>query len=578
MKKKFVFVFLFVSLFFLGFSSAKAATYQAKLTGNAVSLRSGPGTNYTKLASLSIGSTYDLVSTNKYANEQGCSDGWYKIYYSSQQGYVCATYVSVIEKGSSNGKDDYLRPWTSPRDAIVGGAKYIARNYIQKGQFTSYLKKFNVNPNGSYSLYNHQYMANLAAPYSESYSSYKSYRDNGLLSLPLEFTIPIFNNMPAYTILPGSTANTACQGNVTDQAFENKLNAEGFPESYKCKLRLIHNSYPNWIFKALKTNIEFANAVRAEQAVSAIQGGDKYYDLSSGGRVQVENGWYKPNYDTTAYYLDPRNFLIVERILMFENLSYSANYSEAVVQNILNGTFMQGKSAVDNKNYSAIFVEAGQTANTSPVYLASLARQESGVNGSRATTGAQFTYKGITYKGLYNFFNIGANSSAESPILAGLVWASGGSTSVIVNTNTNTGTNTSTNSTSLTPAIVNQKVGSTIKNNCLVINAGMTVANIKSKLSGFSVTVTGSTDILKTGNTIKISLGSTSLTYSIAAKGDANGDGQIKATDYVKIKNNIMGRAGGELNQAQKVAADYDGNGSVGATDYVKIKNHIMGR
>ena len=573
MKKNIMAIFIFVSLLFFGFDNVKAVTYQAKLTGNAVSLRSGPGTNYSKLASLTIGSTYDLVSTSKFANEQGCSDGWYKIYYSSTQGYVCATYVSVIEKGSSNGKDEYLRPWTSPHDAIVGGAKYIAKNYIQKGQYTSYLKKFNVNPNGSYSLYNHQYMANLAAPYSESYSSYKSYRDNGLLSLPLEFTIPIFNNMPNYTVLPGGSANTTCQSNVTDQAFENKLNTEGFPESYKCKLRLIHNSYPNWTFKALKTNIVFANAVRAEQAVSAIQGGDKYYDLSSGSRVQVENGWYKPNYDTTAYYLDPRNFLVVERILMFENLSYSANYTEAVVQNILNGTFMQGKSAVDNKNYSAIFVEAGQTANTSPVYLASLARQESGVNGSRATTGAQFTYNGVTYKGLYNFYNIGANSSASSPILAGLVWASGGSTSVIV-ANTSSGSSSST----LNASVVSSKVGTTIKSNCLIVSSGFTVANLKSKLSGYTVTVSGSTDILKTGNTVSISSGSTKLNYNISVLGDANGDGQVKATDYVKIKNHIMGRAGGDLTQAQAIASDYDNNGSVGATDYVKIKNHIMGR
>ena len=64
------------------------------------------------------------------------------------------------------------------------------------GQNTSYLKKFNVNPNSYYGKYNHQYMANLAAPYNEASTSYNSYKNNGLLSLALHFQIPVYNNMP----------------------------------------------------------------------------------------------------------------------------------------------------------------------------------------------------------------------------------------------------------------------------------------------------------------------------------------------------------------------------------------------
>ena len=39
----------------------------------------------------------------------------------------------------------------------------------------------------------------------------------------------------------------------SDAQFEQQLAAEGFPESYKDKLRELHAKYPNWVFKAQKT-------------------------------------------------------------------------------------------------------------------------------------------------------------------------------------------------------------------------------------------------------------------------------------------------------------------------------------
>ena len=71
-------------------------------------------------------------------------------------------------------------------------------------------------------------------------------------------------------------------------------------------------------------------------------------------------------------------------------------------------------------------------------------------------------------------------------------------------------------------------------------------------------------------------LGSTTYTtsYTILVLGDVNGDGQVMATDYAKIKNYIMGQT--ELTETQKKAADVNNDGQVMATDYAKIKNHIM--
>ena len=55
-----------------------------------------------------------------------------------------------------------------------------------------------------------------------------------------------------------------------------------------------------------------------------------------------------------------------------------------------------------------------------------------------------------------------------------------------------------------------------------------------------------------------------------------NGDGNIYATDYVKIKNHIMGKS--TLKGAYAKAADVNKDGKIYATDYVKVKNSIMGK
>ena len=591
MSKKCLKILLFLFLFISFMNVSYAENYKVKINNTGVRLRKGPGTNYGVIKELTKDREFPLESNTLYPSEEACPKGWYKIYYlTNTMGYVCSDYAD-IDKIKENeqivvDKDEYLRPWTTPGAAIIGGAKYISKYYIEKGQYTSYLKKFNVNPKGSYSVYNHQYMANLAAPYSESYSSFKSYRDNDLLKEALEFTIPIYENMPNITKLPGKDAITTCQSEVLDQEFETYLDGQGFPETYKCKLRLLHKDYHNWIFIGMKTGLDFDKSVKVEKSVSSIQGGNIYYELTNGQPTKTENGWYLPNYETTAFYLDPRNFLVPERILMFENLTYNASFTESVISSILSGTFMADFSLLDNKTYAAIFLEAGVSANMNAVYLASLARQESGSKGGRATTGAEFTYKGITYKGLFNFYNIGANSSAESPVLAGLVWASGGSNSVIVQNDNNNGNtndekpnnNDSTGMSDLNPDKIASLLNLSVKNNCLVgIKNNTTYADLKGKLSNYKLN-NDSTSILKTGEILEISDGTNKISLTITVSGDVDGDGLIGATDYVLIKNYITSRGKKSLSEAQKIAADYDNDNEVGATDYVRIKNDIIRR
>ena len=204
--------------------------------------------------------------------------------------------------------------------------------------------------------------------------------------------------------------------------FENKIS--GFPESYKVYLRKLHTVHPNWNFEADNNNLDWneslnVESVKGTSAVSSSYPSLIYKDSANPNGIVVDGtSWYAPTRDAVAYYLDPRNFLNENRIFMFEKLGYSES-SNASVQKLLNGTFMEGTYFEDgvNKSYANTFIEAAKEANVSPVHLVSRAIQEVGTNGSSAVSG---TVAG--YEGYYNFYNIGAYSG-ELNYINGLIRA-----------------------------------------------------------------------------------------------------------------------------------------------------------
>lgn len=111
----------------------------------------------------------------------------------------------VYANGGSNGSaTSHNRPWKSIEASISGGAQMIASSYISKGQYTTYLQRFNVDPNSKYTALTHGYMTNIQAVYSESLSTYNSYANMNLLNNSFKFAIPIYNNMPTNTELPST--------------------------------------------------------------------------------------------------------------------------------------------------------------------------------------------------------------------------------------------------------------------------------------------------------------------------------------------------------------------------------------
>lgn len=92
-------------------------------------------------------------------------------------------------------KDKYLIPWNTKEKSITGGGIFIGSSYINVGQNTIYLQKFDVNDDRSNNLFSHQYMTNVLAPYSESKSIYSGYEKSGILDTTINFIIPVYENM-----------------------------------------------------------------------------------------------------------------------------------------------------------------------------------------------------------------------------------------------------------------------------------------------------------------------------------------------------------------------------------------------
>ena len=104
-------------------------------------------------------------------------------------------------KGASQEiKNKYLIPWNTKEKAITGGAIFIGASYINIGQNTIYLQKFDVNDEKGGELFWHQYMTNVLAPYSESKLVYNGYKNSGIFESGLTFIIPVYDNMPEQPI------------------------------------------------------------------------------------------------------------------------------------------------------------------------------------------------------------------------------------------------------------------------------------------------------------------------------------------------------------------------------------------
>ena len=88
----------------------------------------------------------------------------------------------------------YSQGWDTLEKAILGGIDFLNTKYINKGQNTLYLQKFDIIKKDK--LYTNQYMQNLIAPGSEAVMLQNQYEESDTLDSEFNFIITLYENMP----------------------------------------------------------------------------------------------------------------------------------------------------------------------------------------------------------------------------------------------------------------------------------------------------------------------------------------------------------------------------------------------
>ena len=215
---------------------------------------------------------------------------------------------------------------------------------------------------------------------------------------------------------------------------------ENFPDDYRPYLEVLKNKYPNWNFVALYTQLDWNYVIENENVFGKNlvpkSYSDEWKNTNPGEyNVEVDSGWVDSSKRAVEYAIDARNFLNEVRIFQFEGLSYVENVNQLnTIEKILYGTEFynrtvsyidsQGQTINMTEKYADLILKSAQISKVSSYHLASRIKQEVGPFLSHSSISG--TVPG--YEALYNFYNIGATSSAEpmGAIINGLKYARDG--------------------------------------------------------------------------------------------------------------------------------------------------------
>lgn len=180
--------------------------------------------------------------------------------------------------------------WTTADLAIKGGAAFIYNRYLQNGQNSLYLQKYNVTGTSTYA---NQYMTNIMAPKSEANSLYKGYSGAGTLNASTNFVIPVYNNMPEeVSVLPTTMnkeelerANNSTKTNNNSLSVDAIVNGAGYRYNNSYISNISIGESAGEMISRLKSISDTANITITSDG-RQISGSEK---LGSGDIVTINN-------------------------------------------------------------------------------------------------------------------------------------------------------------------------------------------------------------------------------------------------------------------------------------------------
>lgn len=514
-------------------------------------------------------SPYHLAS--RIRQEQGTGDSASATAtgtYSGYTGYYNFLNVNASGNGSSTIIKNALeyakkQGWDTPVKAIEGGAEFLVKSYIQYGQNTLYLQKFDVDDSDG-DLYWHQYQQNVAAAKTECVDIMQSYKEiDENLNLPFNFVIPVFENMPeTKCAMPGTESIVTQNIEITDSSVvvykskdksstklatlkkgEKVLRIEiddNKTNGYKWSKVVLSNGNKGYIitegFKVIdditNCNIE-AVAIEPGNVRNGpgTSGTEVLLTLSEGQRVTIiEKGKYNnlDGYDWSRIVLsDGTQGYVVARYLEEVDDSGSTESGAEIVEVVCDGGLTLRKEPGTSSSILG-YIDKGE-------YLTRIEKNSANKNG-------YIWDKVVTDSGTTGYVARGDDDEDYIRVVGNNISGNGFETS---------GTN-------------------------LVCEPNVTVSNITSKLSGAVVKNADGKKVtsgnIGTGYTIEYD----EEKYIVVKLGDTNGDGKISSADYVRVKNELRNKV--DLTNCQEEASDANNDGKISSADYVRIKNYLRGK
>lgn len=356
-------------------STSSLSTY---VTGiDSLNVRSGTGTNYSTITTVTKNENLTLLSTTKYKGT-GCSNnGWYKISINGKTGYVCSNYTKL-------GKDTATSTSTTTAKTITShSTKYSYYNTVNKWTYRVNEDYAYVRTSPTGSIKDTVYLG-TELDYLGSSKATSNCSDGW-------YKVKYFTNKTGY--ICKTYVDKYSSITKSDSAYCTTLKNNGFPASYCPYLTYLHSKYPNWVFKAEKVGDSFLNAINQEAGKNYTQITKRSYLSST--TIAERPDWRRASDAYIAFMIDPRNYFNEKNIFAFEQLSYNSTLdNKTIVRTILNNTWL------DTNTYAGYFVDAGKTHNVSPGVLAARVKQEGGSNKRyEGVSGTVTNYWNVTNSG-----------------------------------------------------------------------------------------------------------------------------------------------------------------------------------
>ncbi len=485
--------------------------------------------------------TYRMSADNKY---------YYNIFNIGASGNGSST---IVANALAKAKKEN---WDTLEKCIAGSIRILFSDYINQKQDTIYLNKFDVESYGG--LY-HQYMQNVEAPKSESALMYNKIKDSGILDHSLTIVVPVFLNMPARTSESPDRMSEVGPVNIRVREGHSQIIIREGRSTSSRQISTIKDSSIN--------------------VLSVERYGDGWH------KIILEDGTEGYVYFNSSYLEEVNDVTNCSEsvIVAGEGVELKAGprQGEQTITTLANGQTMtridnSERYKFDGKVWHRVMLSDGKQGFVSSEYL-QLESESNNVFTIRAEGGLflRFEPNGTAIRLLADGSKV-TRIEAGTTQINGFYWdkvtTSSGATGYVARAYLRDKNGNVPLGMELPKA---EEVEKNEEKQQITAEPDVTAEILKEKYGEVTITKPDGSTLTEgaVGTGYKVTIGD--ATYTVVKMGDCNGDGYIKANDYLIIKDYIMGY-NKNLNNEYLEASDITNDNSVKANDYLKIKDYIM--